>query len=92
MIFIRSFSVIITLNKEEANLWLELKFEAHINSMITQLVELCSQLPENVFYEITDAVKSQDSSIDLFIYKMALTRLEYKSVSKNGSEINNEQI
>ena len=81
IIFLRTFNVMSTLYNEEMSLWMELKLKAHINSLISQLVELCSQLPERDFYEISDKLKAKGSGIDLVVYKMALLRTESKTLS-----------
>ena len=62
------------------NLWMGLKFEAHLNSLIVQLVELCSQLPEKTFVEISDALILNGSMIDLIAFKQSLLQFERQSL------------
>ena len=62
------------------NLWMGLKFEAHLNSLIVQLVELCSQLPEKTFVEISDALILNGSMIDLIAFKQSLLQFERQSM------------
>ena len=57
-----------------------LKFEAHLNSLIVQLVELCSQLPEKTFVEISDALILNGSMIDLIAFKQSLLQFERQSL------------
>lgn len=72
-VFFQLFSVITLLHTEERNLWRLLKIEAHLNSLIAQLVELCSQLSEKMFLEISLALIAKGSTIDLMIYKQSLS-------------------
>ena len=62
------------------NLWMGLKFEAHLNSLIVQLAELCSQLPEKTFVEISDALILNGSMIDLIAFKQSLLQFERQSL------------
>lgn len=68
------------------NLWMSLKFEAHLNSLIAQLVELCEQLPEKAFFEISESLKLKGSMIDLTAYKQSLAQLEKQSMSVTSIE------
>ena len=54
--------------KEERFLWEELKFEVHINSMLVQLLELASQLPQSDFEQIISNLHSKDEEIDISAY------------------------
>lgn len=73
------------------NLWLELKFEAHLDSLLAQLAELCSQLPENIMAEIEESINCQEFDLDLLSYRTALAKLESETLSKNGSNVNESE-
>lgn len=77
--FIQLFSVITILYNEEMNLWRGLKLEAHLNSLMAQLVELCSQLSEKTFLEISQTLIAKGSSIDLITYKQSLLTSYYEN-------------
>ena len=74
--------------EEEINLWMGLKFEAHLNSLIAQLVELCAQLPDKTFFEISEDLISKGSMINPIAYKQSLVQLEKQSMSVSSLEIN----
>lgn len=87
IIFISLFGLILSIYKDESAFWTELKFEAHLNSLLTQLIELSSQLPENDHSEVIQATKKQNIHFDPALYKTALENLEYCSISKTGSDM-----
>lgn len=71
--------------QEEINLLMELKLEVHLNSLISQLVELCSQLPGNGFSEVMASLKVHGSAIDFTAYKRAKTGSDGGSFSRSES-------
>lgn len=82
-----SLGLISYIYKHEINLLMDLKLESHLNSIICQLIELCSQLPGNGYVEVIDYLKVQESVIDFSAYKRALNRMESQSISRSGSNI-----
>jgi len=80
-----SFALISYIYKHEINLLMELKLESHLNSIISQLIELCSQLPGNNYLEVVDSLKAQESVIDFSPYKRALSILGSQSISRSES-------
>ena len=60
--------LILKMFKAEHLIWEELKLEAHINSMLVQLLELASQLSDAEYNEIITNLHSQDDEIDLTAY------------------------
>ena len=70
------FELICYIHKHEINFLTNLKLESHLNSLICQLIELCSQLPEN------DSLNSYDSILDFTAYRRALNDLEFQSNSR----------
>ena len=90
LIFINIFDLLSCIYKDELHFWMELKFEAHLNSLLAQSIELCLQLQEQEFSEVLDTLKSQGHTIDFCSYRCALGRLETQSISKNGSDISGD--
>lgn len=80
-----SFGLISYIYKQEINFLMELKIESHFNSIISQLIELCSQLPGNNYLEVLDSLRTQESVIDFSLYKRALSISESQSISRSGS-------
>jgi hypothetical protein len=80
-----SFGLISNIYKHEIHLLMQLKLESHMNSLICQLIELCSQLPGNSYIEVVDFLKAQESVIDFASYKRALSNLESQSISRSES-------
>lgn len=81
IIFISLLELISSIYKDEFVFWTELKFEVHLNSLLAQLVELCSQLPENEFSEVIETVRNQSHVADISIFKSALVNLENRSIT-----------
>ena len=80
-----SFVLISYIYKHEINFLMELKLESHLNSITSQLIELCSQLPGNNYLEVVDSLKAQESVIDFSPYKRALRILGSQSISRSES-------
>lgn len=80
-----SLELISYIYKHEINLLMDLKLESHLNSIICQLIELCSQLPGNGYVEVINSLKVKESVIDFAAYKRALNNMESRSISRSES-------
>ena len=80
------FEIISHIYKDEINLLTELKLESHLNSLISQLVELCSQLPGNCYSAVIDSLKANGSVMDFAAYKRVLGNMESQSISRSESK------
>lgn len=86
-IFVTIFDFTSHIYNDDINLLMELKLEAHLNSLLAQLVELCSQLPGSSYSEVIDSLKAHGSAIDFSPFKQALANLESQSISRGESQI-----
>lgn len=66
---------------------MELKIEAHLNSLIGQTLALCSHLPENQFYDVIESLNIKESILNFSAYKKSLDREESNSLSQQGSDL-----
>jgi hypothetical protein len=72
-VFVILFDVLSDFHRKEGKFILELKLQVHFNSLIAHLLELSSQLPEHVFFEIMETTKANGSIIDLLSFKTRAT-------------------
>lgn len=77
---------VLCLYRPECAFMAELKLEAHVNTILVHVVQLCLQLPTNESERIFETVAAQiKSSSDMEMLQHALCHPDSRSMSRHGS-------